>query len=122
MLELEVLVRPINIWMWIRVWMVFKEQLQESQRWQVEYVMFRFFKKKKKHYIEYKFLMNKMDESGNANEVIVINDIIAIGSDVCNKMITVFHMAVITNSSNWWFDWGTILHMCNYKAYFKTYG
>ena len=41
---------------------------------------------KKDHYIwECKFLKNKMDEDGNANEAIVIKDIIAMVSDVCNK-------------------------------------
>ena len=33
-------------------------------------------------------------------------------SDVCNNMITFFHMTVITNPSD----------VCNYKAYFKTNG
>ena len=36
-------------------------------------------------------------------------------------MITVTHMAIITNPSNWWFDSGAMLHVCNYKVYFKTY-
>ena len=41
---------------------------------------------KKDHYIwECKFLKNKKDEDGNANEAIVIKDIIAMMSDVCNK-------------------------------------
>ena len=30
-------------------------------------------------------------------------------------------MAVITDSSNWCFDSGAMLHVCNYKAQFKTY-
>ena len=41
-------------------------------------------------------------------------------SDVCNDMFTVFHMVVITNPFDWWFDLGAILRVCN-KAYFKTY-
>ena len=41
-------------------------------------------------------------------------------SDVCN-MITIIHMVVITNPSNLWFDLGTMLHVYNYKAHFKTY-
>ena len=41
---------------------------------------------KKDYYIwECKFLKNKKDENGNANEAIVIKDIIAMVSDVCNK-------------------------------------
>ena len=41
---------------------------------------------KKDHYFwEYKFLKNKKDKDGNANETIVIKDIIAMVSDVCNK-------------------------------------
>ena len=30
-------------------------------------------------------------------------------------------MAVITNPSDWCFDLGAMLHVCNYKAQFKTY-
>ena len=41
---------------------------------------------KKNHYIwECKFLKNKKDEDGNANKAIVIKDIIAMVSNVCNK-------------------------------------
>ena len=36
-------------------------------------------------------------------------------------MITVIHMVVITNPSDWWFDSGAMLHVCNHKTYFKTY-
>ena len=64
---------------------------------------------------------NKKDDDENANEAIVIDDIIAIVSDVCNNMITVTHMAIITNPSDWWFDSGAMLHVYNYKTYFKTY-
>ena len=35
--------------------------------------------------------------------------------------ITIFRMAVITNPSDWCFDSGAMLHVCNYKAQFKTY-
>ena len=45
-----------------------------------------FLCRKKDYYIwECKFLKNKKDEDGNANEAIVIKDIIAMVSDVCNK-------------------------------------
>ena len=30
-------------------------------------------------------------------------------------------MAVITNPSDWCFDSGAMLHVCNYKAQFTTY-
>ena len=30
-------------------------------------------------------------------------------------------MAIITNLFNWCFDIGAMLHVCNYKAQFKTY-
>ena len=30
-------------------------------------------------------------------------------------------MAIITNPSDWWFDSSAMLHVYNYKAYFKTY-
>ena len=42
-------------------------------------------------------------------------------SDVCNNMITVFHMVVITNPFDWCFDSGAMLHVCNCKAQFKIY-
>ena len=35
--------------------------------------------------------------------------------------ITIFHMAVITNPFDWCFDSCAMLHVCNYKAQFKTY-
>ena len=35
--------------------------------------------------------------------------------------ITIFHMVIITNIFNWCFDIGAMLHVCNYKAQFKTY-
>ena len=35
--------------------------------------------------------------------------------------ITIFHMAVIKNPSDWCFDSGAMLHVCNYKAQFKIY-
>ena len=58
-----------------------------------------FFCEKKDHYIwECNFLKNKKDEDGNANEAIVIKDIIAMVSDVCNK--------------NHYISYG-----CNYKSF-----
>ena len=81
-----------------------------------------FLCRKKDYYIwKCKFLRNKKDEDGNANESIVIKDIIDMVSDICNNMITIFHMAAITNPSDWWFDPGTMLYVWNYKAYLKIY-
>ena len=42
-------------------------------------------------------------------------------SDVCSNMINVIHKDVITKPSVQWFYSGAILHVCNYKTYFKTY-
>ena len=52
---------------------------------------------------------------------LLLRKFFAIVSDVCNNMNTVTHMEIITNSSDWWFDSSAMLHVCNYKAYFKTY-
>ena len=35
--------------------------------------------------------------------------------------INIFHMTKITNPSDWCFDSGATLHVCNYEAQFKTY-
>ena len=70
---------------------------------------------KKDHYIrECKLLKNKKnDEEGNAIEMNVIVDIVA--------MITEVHMAVIANPFDWWFDLGATMHVCNKKEQYKTY-
>jgi len=54
---------------------------------------------KKDHYIhKYKLLKNnKKDEEGNANETNVIEEIIAMVSDIHIDMITKVHMAIIVN-------------------------
>ena len=63
---------------------------------------------KKYHYIwECKFLKNKKDEDGNANEAIVIKDIIAMMSDVCNKD------HYISYDCNYKFFWLVIWFRCN---------
>ena len=45
----------------------------------------------------------------------VIEDIVAIVSDINIDMITEIHMVMITNPFDWWFDLGATVHACNNK-------
>ena len=57
---------------------------------------------KKCHYIrEYKRLKNKKKDKGNANEINVIKDIIAMVSSIHIDMITEVYIAVIANPFDW---------------------
>ena len=78
---------------------------------------------KKGHYIrECKLLKNKKkDEEGNTIETNVIEDIVAIVSDINIDMITEILMAIIANPFDWWFNLGATVHVCNNKEQFKTY-
>ena len=51
MFKVEVLVRLVSTWMWIRVWVVLEEQLKGSQWWQVEFDMFPLWKERTLHLI-----------------------------------------------------------------------
>ena len=75
------------------------------------------------HYIrECKLLKNnKKDEEGNAIETNVIEDIVAMVSDIHIDIITEIHMVVIANPFNWWFNSSAMVHVCNNKEQFKTY-
>ena len=79
--------------------------------------------RKKGHYIcEGRFLKNKKKENGNnSNMANAAKEIIAMVTEMRIGMITEVNMAAATNSSDWWFDSGATLHVCNEKAQFKTY-
>ena len=72
---------------------------------------------KKGHYIrKYRLLKNKNnDKEGNAIEMNVIKDIVAMVSGIHIDMIIDVHMAVIANPFDWWFDSGATVHVCNNK-------
>jgi hypothetical protein len=78
---------------------------------------------KKGHYIrECRFLKNKKKEDANSSNMAnAVEEIIAMVTEMRIGMITEVHMAAATNSSNWWFDSGATVNMCNEKAQFKTY-
>jgi hypothetical protein len=79
---------------------------------------------KKGHYIrECKFLKNqKNDKELNTSEANVIDKIVAMVSEMQISMITEVHLAsAAENSSEWWFDSGATIHVCNNKTLFKEY-
>ena len=62
--------------------------------------------------------------SANANmiEAEEMQEIIAMVSELQIGMITDLHMAITeTKTSDWWFDSGATVHVCNNKDLFKTY-
>ena len=79
---------------------------------------------KKGHYIrECKFLKNQMKEKElNTSEANVVNEIMAMVSEMQIGMITKVHMAyAVENSSEWWYDSGATIHVYNNKMLFKEY-
>jgi hypothetical protein len=79
---------------------------------------------KKGHYIrECRFLKNQMKEKElNTSEANVVDEIVAMVSEMQIGMITEVHMAnVVENSSEWWYDSGATIHVCNNKMLFKEY-
>jgi hypothetical protein len=79
---------------------------------------------KKDHYIrECRFLKNQMKEKElNISEANVVDEIVAMVSEMQIGMITEVHMAnTAENSSEWWYDSGATIHVCNNKMLFKEY-
>ena len=79
---------------------------------------------KKGHYIrECRFLNNqKNDKELNTSETNVIDEIVAMVSEMQIGIITKVRMASTTeNSSEWWYDSGATIHICNNKTLFKEY-
>ncbi|KAM2994726.1 hypothetical protein FF2_046669 [Malus domestica] len=50
-----------------------------------------------------------------------IDNIVAMVSMMHICMITELNMVAAIKSSDWWFNSGAIIHVCNDKAQFKTY-
>uniref|UniRef100_A0A2N9HUD7 Retrovirus-related Pol polyprotein from transposon TNT 1-94-like beta-barrel domain-containing protein n=1 Tax=Fagus sylvatica TaxID=28930 RepID=A0A2N9HUD7_FAGSY len=79
---------------------------------------------KKGHYIrECRFLKNQMKEKElNTSEANVVDEIVAMVSEMQIGMITEVHMVnAAENSSEWWYDSGATIHVCNNKMLFKEY-
>uniref|UniRef100_A0A2N9HT24 Retrovirus-related Pol polyprotein from transposon TNT 1-94-like beta-barrel domain-containing protein n=1 Tax=Fagus sylvatica TaxID=28930 RepID=A0A2N9HT24_FAGSY len=79
---------------------------------------------KQGHYIrECRFLKNQMKEKElNTSETNVVDEIVAMVSEMQIGMITEVHMAnTVENSSEWWYDSGATIHVCNNKMLFKEY-
>jgi hypothetical protein len=68
---------------------------------------------KKCHYIrECRFLRNEMKEKElNTSEENVVDEIVAMVSEMQISMITEVH--IVENSSEWWYDSGATIHICN---------
>ena len=63
------------------------------------------------------FLQNQKKENGNSPNIAnAVEEIIAMVSAMQIVMVTELHMAAPANTSNWWFDSGTTVHVCNEKA------
>uniref|UniRef100_A0A2N9FHD9 Retrovirus-related Pol polyprotein from transposon TNT 1-94-like beta-barrel domain-containing protein n=1 Tax=Fagus sylvatica TaxID=28930 RepID=A0A2N9FHD9_FAGSY len=72
---------------------------------------------------ELRFLKSqKKDKELNTSEANVIDEIVAMVSEMQISMITEVHMAsVVEDSSEWWYDSGATIHVCNNKTLFKEY-
>uniref|UniRef100_A0A2N9HTL3 Uncharacterized protein n=1 Tax=Fagus sylvatica TaxID=28930 RepID=A0A2N9HTL3_FAGSY len=61
------------------------------------------------------------DKELNTSEANVVDEIVAMVSEMQIGMITEVHMAsAAENSSEWWYDSGATIHVCNNKL-FKEY-
>uniref|UniRef100_A0A2N9GWL4 Uncharacterized protein n=1 Tax=Fagus sylvatica TaxID=28930 RepID=A0A2N9GWL4_FAGSY len=69
------------------------------------------------------FLKNQMKEKElNTSEANVVDEIVAMVSEMQIGMITEVHMAnAAENLSEWWYDSGATIHVCNNKMLFKEY-
>jgi hypothetical protein len=75
------------------------------------------------HYIrECIFLKSKKKENGRSSNIAnTIEEIIAMVTDMQIGMIIEVHIAMATNSIDWWFDSSATVHVCNEKVQFKNY-
>ena len=79
---------------------------------------------KKGYYIlECRYLKNQMkDKELNTSEANVVDEIVAMVSEMQIDMITEVHMAsAAENSSKWWYDSDATIHVYNNKTLFKEY-
>uniref|UniRef100_A0A2N9G9K8 Reverse transcriptase Ty1/copia-type domain-containing protein n=1 Tax=Fagus sylvatica TaxID=28930 RepID=A0A2N9G9K8_FAGSY len=65
---------------------------------------------------------DKKEKELNTSEANVVDEIMAMVSEMQIGMITEVHMAnAAENSSEWWYDSGATIHVCNNKMLFKKY-
>nr|GEU32914.1 hypothetical protein VITISV_013138 [Tanacetum cinerariifolium] len=64
---------------------------------------------------------NKKDKSSNAVEQVDTTIITAMVSELYIGMIQELHMASVTTTDDWWYDYGATTHVCNNRDLFKTY-
>lgn len=60
-------------------------------------------------------------ESSKANMIEQETELVALVSDLHIGMITELNMAATTKLSDWWYDSGATVHVCNDKSQFKSY-
>nr|GEV65235.1 zinc finger, CCHC-type [Tanacetum cinerariifolium] len=64
---------------------------------------------------------NKKGEYANAVEQVDTIEITAMVSEMNIGMIQKLHMASVTTTDDWWYDFGVTTHVCNNRDLFKTY-
>lgn len=50
-----------------------------------------------------------------------VRETVAIVFEILIGMVTQLNMTVVTKSTDWWYNSGTTIHVCNEKSSFKTY-
>ncbi|GKC85765.1 zinc finger, CCHC-type containing protein, partial [Tanacetum coccineum] len=64
---------------------------------------------------------NKNDESANAVEQVDTTEFTATVFEINIGMIQELHMANVSTTDDWWYDFGATTNVCNNKDLFKTY-
>nr|GFB18984.1 retrovirus-related Pol polyprotein from transposon TNT 1-94 [Tanacetum cinerariifolium] len=65
--------------------------------------------------------LNKKDEYANVVKEVYTTEITAIVSKMNIGMIQELHMASVTRTDDWWYNFGVTSHVCSNRDLFKTY-